>query len=347
MAAGVLALVFRGLLPPESVERYYSRGLFPAIRRGFDAITGWMPMALVYPLFFILLFLLARAGVRFFKNKGSWKRKLLGAVSSLFAFAGGVVFFFLFLWGYNYGRIPLETNLGIGPTPLTFEELRDELEISTAEALRLRSQLPGVGDSVVSETFFPADLENTMRRELAQNLQHFGYPTPGRVRGRLLYPKGILLRISTAGVYVPFTGEGHIDAGMHYLQLPFVVVHEMSHGYGFGDEGTCNFLAYLACTQSENAFLRYVGALYYWRYVAADYRDMDPEGYLEFRENLPQGIKSDLLAIRQAIEKYPDILPALRDAAYSAYLQAQGIKEGLKNYDRVIMMVRAWRQVEN
>jgi hypothetical protein len=152
------------------------------------------------------------------------------------------------------------------------------------------------------------------------------------------------LRISTAGVYIPFTGEGNIDPGLHYLQLPFVMAHEMSHAYGFGDEGTCNFLAYLACTQSEDLFLKYVGHLYYWRYVASDYREFQPEAYKDFFETLPVGVKSDLAAIRQEMDKYPDIFPAVRDAAYTAYLQAQGIQEGLKNYDRVIMMVHAWKK---
>ena len=44
------------------------------------------------------------------------------------------------------------------------------------------------------------------------------------------------------------------------------------------------------------------------------------------------------------LNKYPDILPAVRDAAYNTYLKAQGIDDGIKNYDRVIMLVHAWKK---
>lgn len=340
---GLLALVLRGVLSPATVERYYSRGFYTLVRHTFDAVTSWMPFALVYLLFVLLVFLLAQKTIRFIKSKNLWPAKIWRLLHSLLAFAGGVVFFFLVLWGYNYGRQPLEKSLGIAPEPLTVAELRQELEVSTAAAQQLRQSLGVPGDSVVPATLLPPDLENMLRSELKKCLRQYGFPVPGKVRGRLLYPKGLLLRISTAGVYIPFTGEGHIDPGLHHLQLPFVMVHEMSHGYGFGDEGTCNFLAYLTCRQSENAFLRYVGELYYWRYVASNYRRIQPEEYDAFKETLPRGMVNDLRAIRRQIEKHPDIFPAARDAAYTAYLRAQGIKDGLKNYDRVIMMVHAWR----
>jgi hypothetical protein len=344
VALGLLAMALRATMSPDFIERFYSRGLFQAVRFSFDAINRWMPFAMVYLLFFGLLFWLGWRIRGLVKNTSEWRIKLMNTFTGLLAFAGGAVFFFLFLWGFNYGRIPLETTLSIEPKPLTVSELREELDAETAAVLRLRAAVPGASDSAIARSFLPADLENTMRTQLTRVLQQSGYPTPGKMRGRLLLPKGILLRISTAGVYIPFTGEGHIDAGLHHLQLPFVVAHEMSHGYGFGDEGTCNFLAYLACTQSSDPFLQYVGSLYYWRYVAADYRDFAPEEYEAFRETLPQGLKSDLLAIRNEMAKYPDILPSFRDAAYTVYLQAQGISEGLKNYDRVIMLVHAWRK---
>jgi uncharacterized protein DUF3810 len=341
---GLTALTVRGILPPAAVERYYSRGFYALVRHVFDALTSWMPFALVYLLFAILVFMGVQKTIWFFKNKNPWPAKILLGLHGLLAFAGGVVFFFLALWGYNYGRQPLEKSLGISPQPLTVAELRQELEVSTATAQQLRQALRVTGDSAVTATLLPQDLENLLRSELKKCLQQYGYPVSGKVRGRLLYPKGMLLRISTAGVYIPFTGEGHIDPGLHHLQLPFVMVHEMSHGYGFGGEGTCNFLAYLTCRQSENAFLQYVGELYYWRYVASNYRRIQRKEFEVFKENLPPGMVNDLRAIRRQIEKYPDIFPAVRDAAYTAYLHAQGIKDGLKNYNRVIMMVHAWRE---
>lgn len=341
---GLLAIGLRAILSPEAIEQVYSRGLFLAIRQMFTLLGSWLPFALVYLLFFFLLFWLGKNAVQFFREKISWKKKLLNLLTSTLAFAGGVVFFFLLLWGFNYGRVPLEEQMGISPKPLEISELKEELDLATAEVLRLRAQLTDGSDSSLSRDLLPPDLENAMRNALTEKLTELGYPTPGTVRGRLLFPRGLLLRISTAGVYIPFTGEGHIDPGLHHLQLPFVIAHELSHGYGFGDEGTCNFLAFLTCIDSDDPYLQYVGHLYYWRYVASDYRGYQREEYKVFYENLPEGLKNDLRAIRREMAKYPDIFPEVRDATYNAYLKAQGISEGMKNYNRVTMLVHAWRE---
>ena len=175
-------------------------------------------------------------------------------------------------------------------------------------------------------------------------LEKLGYPTAGEVRGRLLQPKGILLRFSTAGVYFPWTGESNIDAGLHPVQIPFTLAHEFAHGYGFTDEGTCNFLAYLACIQSDNKLFRYSGQLSYWRYLASAYRRHNREAYKVFFEKLPKGVVADLYDIDANSDKYPDILPRFRDAAYDTYLKTQGISEGEKNYSRIIMLVKSWRE---
>lgn len=344
IALGLLALLLSSLLPAGFVEKYYSRGLFLGVRQLFTALNSWLPIASVYLLFFGLLAWLIYRSIHFFKRKNKWGERLGQLLTSLLAFAGGVVFFFQFLWGFNYNRESLESGLGIETKPLSIDELRAELDAATLDVHNSRKLLSTPEDSLTPTRLAPADLENLVRRELTSLLNRRGYPTPGKVRARRLWPKGLLLRISTAGVYIPFTGEGNVDAGLHFLQLPFVMAHEMSHAYGFGDEGTCNFLVYLSCVQSGDLFLNYVGYLYYWRYVAGEYRSAQPDAYKEFWQNLPDGLKADLQAIREEMDKYPDIFPDFRDATYNAYLRAQGIQEGMKNYDRVVMLVQAWRR---
>lgn len=341
---GCLSILLSSVLPMDFVERFYSRGLFLFIRKLFSLITDWLPFALVYPLFFILLFLLINWLINLISSKNNIKTKSIKALTGLFALIGGAIFFFQFLWGFNYGRIPLEKQLMLEVAPLDVNKLKNELDWAIVNMTNYRDELSGVGEQSIPISFLPNHIEDTMRHLLGNVLQEFNYPIPSKVRGRLLFPKGFLLRISTAGVYIPFSGEGHIDPGLHHLQLPFVMAHEMSHAYGIGGEGDCNFLAYLSCISSNNPYLKYVGYLYYWRYIAPDYRAYRPEEYKEIWANLPEGIKNDLRAIRKEMDKYPDILPAVRDAAYNTYLKAQGIDDGIKNYDRVTMLAHAWHK---
>jgi hypothetical protein len=124
------------------------------------------------------------------------------------------------------------------------------------------------------------------------------------------------------------------------------MMHEMGHAYGFGDEGSCNFLAYLAGIRSEDPAIAYTAHLAFYRTVATNYLRYEPELYREFRAQLPTGIQSDLDAINKNLLEYPDIMPRIRYAAYDTYLKAQGIREGMQNYSRVIMLVKAWKKLE-
>lgn len=345
---GLIAILIRTVASPEGIEKYYSRGLFSFLRTIIDTITGIVPFALVYLLFVLLVLFLISTIKKVVKDNRNWKVKLGNALLSMTAFVFGIVFFFLVLWGYNYGRIPVEQQMGFETSPLTLEDLKMELDSTTKVIARLRANIPNVTDSALNKSFLPLELEQTMHTELVKTLTQYNYPTPGKVRGRILYPKGILLRISTAGVYIPFTGEGHIDAGLHPIQLPFVTAHEMSHGYGFGDEGTCNFLAFLACIQSDNEVLQYIGYFSYWRYVASNYRRYQRKEYKEFYDKqVPAGVKNDLKAIYAEMDKYPDIFPVVRDAVYNNYLKAQGIKEGIQNYSRILMLEKGRKKMMN
>ena len=209
-----------------------------------------------------------------------------------------------------------------------------------------RQQIPGITDSALNRANLPEKLEKQLRGQLESWLEKHDFPTIGRARVKRIFPKGIFLRFSSSGLYFPYTGEGQFDAGLHPLQWPFVTMHEMSHAYGFGDEGTCNFLAYLAGTTSKDPVVAYAAHLAFYRTLATNYLRYEPEAYREFRANLPMGIQSDLNAINQNLQAYPDIMPRLRYVAYDTYLRAQGIPEGMQNYNRVIMLVKAWRTVE-
>ena len=344
LGLGALALRYALAGHPEIIERYYSRMLFPVLRWLIDYLLAWLPLPLIYLFLIGLAYLVVRGVARWWRGafQHPWQKAVAG-VLGIGAFLSGGIFLFLFLWGFNYGRLPIEEQLGLGLEPLSFSELKEEFAHETEVIKRLRKEIPGANRNPISEEMLPENLEKKLRAELESWLAQHGFSTVGRVRGRYVLPKGIFLRFSSSGLYFPFTGEGHIDAGLHALQKPYVMAHELAHGYGFGDEGTCNFLGYLACIQSEDPLIAYTGHLNYWRTLAADYLQYEPEKYREFRESLPLGIQSDLDAINEVLLRYPDILPRFRYYAYDAYLKSQGIHEGMKNYDRVTMLVRAWR----
>ena len=344
-----LTLLLRFFLSAETLEMYYGRGLFPGIRTLWDHTLARLPLPLFYLFWAIVVGVLIRGGLRCrnaYRAHATQRKRRAAAVvvRDLLLVVCILVIVFMWGWGFNYGRTSVEDQLGFATYEPSLEELRTTVYRTEVELSQLRQRVTS-DTSALPEEVFPADWEGTVRPLVVRALVRHDYPAPGQPRAWELLPRGILLRLSTAGVYWPWAGQGNIDAGLHPLQKPAVMGHELAHAYGFGDEGTCSFWAYLAGRETADPLLRYALELAYWRHLAGQLRYADPEGYLSWRATeLDPGIRNDLEAIYANGEKYRDIAPALRDATYTAYLKAQGIDEGLLNYNRVVRLVEGYRR---
>ena len=325
----------------EFVEQYYSKGLFVWIRGIFDSTLYYSKLPMIFAFFFFSILNLLHILVRPFREKESLKNKLVKFLLSLSAFLSILYFSFMWLWGFNYLRTPIEQSMSFAPQPIPSKDLKSKLVDRLPELIEARNAIHATFSSPIDTSFLPGDFEDKIRDAVIFALQSHNYPAKSKVQGRFL-PKGTLLRIKTAGVYFPFIGESNIDAGLHPLQYAETLAHEFAHAYGFGDEGTCSFIAYLALKDNTDPFIRYSLLLDYWRTLARNYLQYDNEDYQSFRSTLPQGIVADLNAIAENRLKYPSFFPNSRNRIYDSYLKAQGIKEGLQNYNRVIMLVEAY-----
>jgi Protein of unknown function (DUF3810) len=336
---------------PSLTESVYSRGVFVAYRYLWDYSFGWSPLPLVYVFGGLGLGYLLYNIIRGFfikKETETPNRWLLHTVGRIAATIGFIIAYFLFFWGYNYCRTPLETQLHLNVTDsLTLPVLRTEAKRIVIACQSIRDSIPLAGKKALKNKLDFDSLEVETRNNLEAVLEQLHFPTGGAVRGRLLYPKGILLRNNTAGVYLPWVGEGHLDAGLPQLQIPFTLAHEMSHGYGFTDEGVCNFLAYLACERSRNPFIKYSGRLSLWRYVFSALHKKNTPAYLWERAKIQRGMHEDLKFIRRTMEQYPDILKGVQASTYDSYLKIQGVKEGLDSYERMVALVLAWNEQQD
>lgn len=343
---GLLAILVKTFTAhsPEWVEQYYSTRFFHGIRLVLDHTIGLLPFASLYLLILLLLSFLGRGIWKLFKGKGKFINRLLNTVFTFSAVLGGVLFFFQLLWGYNYNRLSLESHIGLVSKNLEKEELEEELAFAVTQAIHYRLILT----ADTSQSFTPevklSKWEKPIQAEVEKMLTGLGYPDSGNPRLRFLYPKGSLLVWNTAGFYNPLTGECQVDPGLHPLKIPFVMAHEFCHAYGFTDEGYCNFLAWLACIQSDEPLLQYSAHLTYWRYLVSAYRRNWREASKGYLESLPSYFVADIRAIDEFSNAYPEFFPEIRYVAYDTYLKSQGVKEGMKSYSRMVLLCSAWRK---
>ena len=344
---GIFSLGVRWLAAytPQSVESIYSRGVFPIIRWVFDISLAFSPIPLIYLFYAIIFYFIIKTIAFQFKKSIPLSIRLKKNAFSVLSFTGFMVFWFLFLWGYNYARVPFQKQMNIEVSQLDSTSLEKELIKAAQEAIDSRTQLntkesiPLLPHPVRSD--IKPDFEDKIREDISKMLQNKGFIAGGNLRGRGLTPDGILFRFGISGIYMPYVGESNIDGGMHPLEKPFTMAHEMAHGYGWTDEATANFVAYLTCIGSDDAYTKYSGYLMYFRYVASNYRRINTEGYKKFRETLPAEMINDLKAINARIEQFPTWFET--DGLNNIFLKSQGVKEGTASYSRVVTLVYSWR----
>jgi len=343
---GIVTLIVHSLsawICADCFFRFYENVIFPCIRLSYDYTIGYLPFAFVYVVFFFLIFLVIKSIQQYARSQQSTLHKLMMVSRNIMNFMGWVIFLFYFSWGFNYYQPSIESQLALPDLAIDSTDVMSELAEITILLNDARATLSHDTSNLEMNLDW-SSLEQSIRTEQEEMISTWGKPTQGRVRIRALPPQGLLLRFSTAGIYIPFAFEGHVDPGMNQIQWPFTMAHEMAHGYGYTDEGACNFIGFLTCMRSDVPEIRYSGLMGYWRYLFFDIRNRNPELAKQTYETLTNGVKNDLKAIRKDLNKYPDLMPIIRDKIYDSYLKSHGVSSGLQSYNEITIQVLRWKK---
>lgn len=341
---GVIALLIRfvAAMYPEATDDIYSRMFFPGIRNVIDMTLGRLSFPSVY-LFIASVILII--GIYFFRlrKRNGWKNKLFYSVRALSNGLGALIFFFLVLWGFNYQRTSIVQQLGLVPKSLDLEQVKSEVNITQRLVQQNRRALTS-DTAAITETIPYPELEELVRKNIAENLDMLGLNFTGRPRTKLFPPPGFMRKMGILGIYFPFTGESYIDPTLHALEKPFTIAHEMAHSYGVTNEGEANFIAWVICTNSDDALLRYSGQLRLLSYQVRDYYKMDPEDYKKWLKTLDLGVRNDMISIQKAGEKIKPFSIELSRKTNDIFLKSQGVKAGIMSYQQLPKLAFAWRE---
>ncbi|MCB0600375.1 MAG: DUF3810 family protein [Saprospiraceae bacterium] len=328
---------------PEWTLQWYYAGLFPWIRRFLSGLLGWIPVPFLYLMLLLVLAWLFWGGRLIWRTTTAWWIKSLRLLFQIAGVAGYVITCFYWFWGFNYATPSVRQRLQLETQAMPDTAISAEFRWITDSLYAYTDSLPVVQHR--EKGFMEQDgWIREMNAAVKQTLNLLGWPCPGEIPVRRIWPDGALLRIETAGFYLPLTGEAHFDAGMYPLQWPYVVAHELFHAYGITDEGDCNFLALLTCWHSDNPVFKYSALMAYWRQVAPEYRRFHKEEFATLMDSLPASVRTDLESIHRYLDRYPDLFPKMRHAVYNSYLKAHGIREGMASYNEVITLLAAWKQ---
>jgi len=314
---------------PETVERFYSNGLYVYISHFSRTLLGEIPfsigdiiygMTIVYCIYW------------FYENrKLHWKRKLWSVLNFL------SVFYFLFhlLWAFNYYRVPLFEKMNIKKKYseadlVTFTEKliskTNDVQLAITKNQNEKVTNPYSQDSIFSMTQNGYD-------NLAKIYPFFQYEIPSRKKSLFSLP---LTYMGFGGYLNPFTNESQVNYKLPMFGFPNVVCHEMAHQIGFASESECNFIGFLAGIKNEDLYFQYSALSNALRYCMSNIAMKNEKQFEVLKKKINSGIIANYKESDLFWKQYDTIIDKGFHAFYDQFLKTNQQEDGIDSYSKFV-----------
>lgn len=317
---------------PETIEKYYSKGFYPIISKTARSLYGGLSFSFGDVMYGILIFLLIKWILKnrkgFFRN---WKVNGLKFLSILSIF----YFFFHFLWGMNYYRIPLHEKLNINKEYEVADlEALTEKMIAKSNELQFRitsnENVSVINPYTEKEIFEMAQIGY---HNLPQDLKEFDYNTKSIKQSLFSMP---LSYMGFGGYLNPFTNEAQVNYLKPKYTTPFTTSHEMAHQTGIGSESECNFIGYLAAINNSDDYFQYAAYTTAVRYCFRNLEEIEEGKSKPYLEKLNKGVLKNFDENEIFWKEYQTPINTFFEYFYDNFLKANQQKDGLESYSKFI-----------
>ncbi|MGB7392791.1 MAG: DUF3810 domain-containing protein [Pricia sp.] len=325
---------------PETVETYYSEGIYPLISSFFRMLFGWIPFSLGEILYLLLIILAVRYLVlnRMHIMKHPWRfLRNVAMVLSVFYFTFNLV------WATNYYRMPIAEQFGIRDSvrPSEVIDLTEKLILKTN---RLQLEITGDSSQIVKVPY-DRDLIYEMTisgyGQLRQQYPFLAYPHPSLKNSN----SGALMGYLGIGGYLnPFTNEAQVNGLTPTFRLPVITAHEIGHQVGYSKENETNFIGYFVTMKNEDVYFRYSASAYALSYCLSAVRRTDEQQFEQLSEKINAGVWENYLELSAFNQKFANPFEPVFKTIFSGFLKANQQKEGIKSYGKVVELLVGYHE---
>ena len=334
----LLILIFNLKNYPSFVEKYYSIGLYPYIRSGFQFLFNYSPFSIGDILYVLLVISIIFKIFQIVRHLVKQKFKSAGFLFLGFLLKVEIaITAFYILWAINYFRQPAAQRLQLPSYDYSGEQLIAVTSM-LIDSVNLSREVLNSSDmrSANEEILEPSV-------KAIKNLTSF-YPALASIKplakSSLLNP--LLNHIGTAGYYNPFTGEAQLNNQMPVFIRPFVACHEMAHQMGIGAEDEANFVGFIAGKASDSNLLKYSSYYLGVQEFMAEVWRTDTIAFRRMKQKISPAVIKDLETEKVYWMKYQGTSAKLSSIFYDNYLKANKQPDGLKTYNRMIKLTMAY-----
>ena len=232
---------------------------------------------------------------------------------------------------------------GISSGEHTHAELEELGAVLTAKinALSTQVQRDSEGHFILT-----ADTNETARKSVEALGKEFKNFDGFTVRPKPIYFSFFMSQMDLMGIYFPFSMEANYNNDMYKAKLLNTVCHELAHTKGFIREDEANFIAFMACSRSENVEYRYSGYLAALTQVRGKIFDYaDEETKIAFDSAISDLVWADIdgnSAYWRSVDEAEDTVfdsdtvGEISQKALETNLQMNGIEDGTQSYGRMV-----------
>lgn len=327
----IKALVFF----PETIEAWYSKGLYQFISKASRVLLGWIPFSFGDIMYSVVLFFIFRW---IFRKRKSWKTNWKGNLLSICSFLSVAYFAFHLLWAFNYYRKPLNETLGIGKE-YSQKELRDFTLRLIDKTNEIQLKLTRNGDSKV---VFPYSRESIYDKtingygHLSEHYPQFTY-THKSIKGSIYSLP--LTYMGFSGYLNPFTGEAQVNDKMPLYAFPVTVCHEMAHQLGYASESEANFIGFLSAKSNADLYFQYAAYSFALRYCLNTFERTKEGSSKEFMPLINKGILENYRESREFWAQYETFIESGFKIFYDRFLKMNQQKDGMEGYSRFVELM--------
>jgi sensor domain CHASE-containing protein len=125
---------------------------------------------------------------------------------------------------------------------------------------------------------------------------------------------------------------------------PFVACHELSHQMGFGPEDEANFVGFIAGIHSHDRLLRYSAYNEGVQEFMFALRHQDSIARKELRQCISPQVLADFKTEREYWLGYEGKVERMSSVFYDNFLKVNNQPYGLRTYNRMVLLVLAYRK---
>lgn len=326
------------------MAQWYAVYMYPVIVGTTGRIFGLFPMSVVEVLLYLTICLVPASMVRLLVRlilRKAGKAETAHYFSGIWLTASVLFLLYTLNCGINYQRKSFSEQEGIVTEAYSVEELQRVCEILTQDVNTYAEQVERDGDGLMVLDGLERELAVEAMHSLGESYEGMAgfYPEPKALAGSWL-----LSVQNLSGIYAPFTVEANYNNDMTDYNIPFTACHELSHLRGFMQEEEANFIAYLACMESDVPEFRYSGSLLGWIHCTNALRREDIAAWKEVREQLSEKVLADLQANSEFWSSYEGKVSEVSEQINDHYLKANGQSDGVKSYGRMVDLLAAYLQ---